>query len=426
MFMEGVLVEFDRRGGFRFWGTKRRIHIPGQAWRARRLEKRERRWAEASGWARWTRGVQRRPWLAAGAALVVLLGLAIPALSLRLGSSDAGVDPPGHDHAQGLRPDRRRLRGGHERLVPARRRARPEGRQGRGPADRRRGQGRRRLHLRLAARDLAGRDRWPRSPPTRGPARRTRRPPTRSTGCATTSCRRWSASTGTTVEVGGFTASNEDFSQRGGRQAPAVHRRGRAPERAAAARGVPLGRDPDQGGDHEPALDRRRAGLRDARSSRRATGPSLLGIGTGPIESFVPVLMFAIVFGLSMDYEVFLISRVHEEWEPHDDASASVAPRAPDHRPGDHRGGLDHDRRVRLVRARRRPRHQAVRDRPGQRRLLRRRDHPLPARAGDHGDARPQGLVAPVLARPPPAAARDRVARRAARTRTASPRPRPT
>src|SRR4051794_9296047 len=80
LFMEGVLVEFDRRGGFRFWGTKRRIHIPGQAFRARRFEKRERRWAEASGWARWTRGVQRRPWLAAGAALVVLFGLAIPAL----------------------------------------------------------------------------------------------------------------------------------------------------------------------------------------------------------------------------------------------------------------------------------------------------------------------------------------------------------
>ena len=39
--------------------------------------------------------MQRRPWLAAGAALVVLLGLTIPALSLRLGSSDAGVDPEG-------------------------------------------------------------------------------------------------------------------------------------------------------------------------------------------------------------------------------------------------------------------------------------------------------------------------------------------
>src|SRR6185312_6017529 len=35
--------------------------------------------------------------------------------------------------------------------------------------------------------------------------------------------------------------------------------------------------------------------------------------------------MFAIVFGLSMDYEVFLISRVHEEWERTNDAHASVA-----------------------------------------------------------------------------------------------------
>jgi RND superfamily putative drug exporter len=54
-------------------------------------------------------------------------------------------------------------------------------------------------------------------------------------------------------------------------------------------------------------------------------GAGLLGIGTGPIESFVPVLMFAIVFGLSMDYEVFLISRVHEEWERTGNASGSVA-----------------------------------------------------------------------------------------------------
>ena len=34
----------------------------------------------------------------------------------------------------------------------------------------------------------------------------------------------------------------------------------------------------------------------------------------GPIEVFLPVLMFAILFGLSMDYEVFLVSRMHEEW----------------------------------------------------------------------------------------------------------------
>ena len=41
----------------------------------------------------------------------------------------------------------------------------------------------------------------------------------------------------------------------------------------------------------------------------------VLGIGGGgPIEAFVPVMFFAILFGLSMDYQVFLVSRMHEEW----------------------------------------------------------------------------------------------------------------
>ncbi len=40
----------------------------------------------------------------------------------------------------------------------------------------------------------------------------------------------------------------------------------------------------------------------------------LMGVQPGPIESFIPVMLFAIVFGLSMDYEVFLISRMHERW----------------------------------------------------------------------------------------------------------------
>jgi RND superfamily putative drug exporter len=36
--------------------------------------------------------------------------------------------------------------------------------------------------------------------------------------------------------------------------------------------------------------------------------------GGGPIEAFIPVMFFAILFGLSMDYQVFLVSRMHEEW----------------------------------------------------------------------------------------------------------------
>jgi RND superfamily putative drug exporter len=53
-------------------------------------------------------------------------------------------------------------------------------------------------------------------------------------------------------------------------------------------------------------------------------GASLLGVQKGPIEAWVPVLMFAVVFGLSMDYEVFLISRVREKWMLRKDASAAV------------------------------------------------------------------------------------------------------
>ncbi|GLY19478.1 membrane protein [Kineosporia sp. NBRC 101677] len=44
----------------------------------------------------------------------------------------------------------------------------------------------------------------------------------------------------------------------------------------------------------------------------------------GPIEAFVPVMIFAIVFGLSMDYEVFLVSRMHEEWTRTGDATTAV------------------------------------------------------------------------------------------------------
>jgi RND superfamily putative drug exporter len=55
-------------------------------------------------------------------------------------------------------------------------------------------------------------------------------------------------------------------------------------------------------------------------------GASLLGIsGTVPIESYVPMIIFAIVFGLSMDYEVFLLSRIREHWLAEHDNMHSVA-----------------------------------------------------------------------------------------------------
>jgi RND superfamily putative drug exporter len=44
-------------------------------------------------------------------------------------------------------------------------------------------------------------------------------------------------------------------------------------------------------------------------------GSRMIGLGgAGPVEAFLPVMLIAILFGLSMDYQVFLVSRMHEEW----------------------------------------------------------------------------------------------------------------
>ncbi|MDH3295787.1 MAG: MMPL family transporter, partial [Acidimicrobiia bacterium] len=54
-------------------------------------------------------------------------------------------------------------------------------------------------------------------------------------------------------------------------------------------------------------------------------GGSLLGIDGGPINPFIPMMLFAIVFGLSMDYEVFMLSRIREEFDRTGDPATSVA-----------------------------------------------------------------------------------------------------
>jgi putative drug exporter of the RND superfamily len=51
----------------------------------------------------------------------------------------------------------------------------------------------------------------------------------------------------------------------------------------------------------------------------------LIGISEGPIETFAPVMLFAVLFGLSMDYEVFLISRIREEYVRTGSNAAAVA-----------------------------------------------------------------------------------------------------
>jgi RND superfamily putative drug exporter len=51
----------------------------------------------------------------------------------------------------------------------------------------------------------------------------------------------------------------------------------------------------------------------------------IIGVQPAPIEPWAPMMLFAIVFGLSMDYEVFLLSRVREEWHRTGDSHTSVA-----------------------------------------------------------------------------------------------------
>jgi RND superfamily putative drug exporter len=50
----------------------------------------------------------------------------------------------------------------------------------------------------------------------------------------------------------------------------------------------------------------------------------LIGAQPGPVESFAPVMLFAVLFGLSTDYAVFLLSRVHEEYKRTGDARRSI------------------------------------------------------------------------------------------------------
>jgi RND superfamily putative drug exporter len=54
-------------------------------------------------------------------------------------------------------------------------------------------------------------------------------------------------------------------------------------------------------------------------------GSEPLGLGAaGPVEAFLPVIMLSILFGLSMDYQVFLVSRMHEEWVHSKDNARAV------------------------------------------------------------------------------------------------------
>ena len=137
---------------------------------------------------------------------------------------------------------------------------------------------------------------------------------------------------------------------------------------------------------------------------------SLIGLdGTSPVEAFLPVMLFAILFGLSMDYQVFLVSPdprgVHQVGRGQQGRRAQRPGR---HGQDDHGRRADHDPRVRLLHPRRPARDQGVRHRPGRRHPRRRHLHPHGDRALAHDALRQGELVVPTLARPGAAQARRR------------------
>ncbi len=85
-------------------------------------------------------------------------------------------------------------------------------------------------------------------------------------------------------------------------------------------------------------------------------GKGVFGIEkTGPVDSFLPMMLFAILFGLSMDYEVFLLSRIREDYLRTRRSARGGGARSERDGAGDRRGGGDYGLRLPLLRPRRRP-----------------------------------------------------------------------
>ncbi len=152
-------------------------------------------------------------------------------------------------------------------------------------------------------------------------------------------------------------------------------------------------------------------------------GTSAFGLGTAsPVESFLPVFLLPILFGLSTDYQAFLISRMNEEWARGANNHGASRHRADAHRAV--RAGQAGTARVITAAAAimmcvflafspisRMPRHRRVRHQPhdrGRARRLRPAHRPRPRR---HAPVRHRQLAAAPLARPPTPAPRHRAPR---------------
>jgi RND superfamily putative drug exporter len=278
---------------------------------------------ENSWWFRWSGRIQRRPWLAAMLSGALLIALCIPTLSLRLGTNDAGTDPAGTTTrdaydllAEGFGP------GFNGPLVIAA--ALPE-----------KGNEEALQTLRTQLKGEEGVEEV--TDVTLNPAENTGvfqvYPTTSPQSAATTDLLDHirgdvippvEAKTGAQIHVGGINAIFEDFGNAIAEKLPLfigvvvllsalllmiVFRSLLVPLKAVLMNLLSIGAA---------------FGLIVA-VFQWGWGASLIGVdATGPIISFFPIFLFSIVFGLSMDYEVFLMSRIHEEWERTGDASEAV------------------------------------------------------------------------------------------------------
>jgi len=278
---------------------------------------------ESGWWFRWSRRIQARPWTAALLSGALLLALCIPTLSLRLGANDAGTDPAGTTTreaydllAEGFGPGFN----GPFVLVAAL------------PA---KGEDAVLQDLRRTLKSEEGVDEVTdvNLNPDETVGVFQLYPTTSPQSTDTTELLdhirgevipRVEEDTGAQVHVGGINAIFEDFGNAIADKLPlfigvvvllsalllmAVFRSVLVPLKAVLMNLLSIGAA---------------FGLIVA-VFQWGWGASLIGVdSTGPIISFFPIFLFAIIFGLSMDYEVFLMSRIHEEWEDRKDATEAV------------------------------------------------------------------------------------------------------
>ena len=264
-------------------------------------------------WARWADFMRRRPLVPAVIALLVIAILSAPFLSMRLGSSDQGNDPNGSTTrvaydllAQGFGPGFN----GPLQLVAKVHGAEQEAAMAKVAKD---------VAMQPGVVFVAPPVKLPHSlveivqvfPSTSPQAAETT---ALINHLRSTTIPAATAGTGLTVYVGGFTAIFVDFAHVLGAKLPLfvglvvlvsflllgwVFRSIVIPVTAAVMNLISIGAA---------------YGILTAVFQHGVLG-SLFGVTrTGPIESFIPVMMFAILFGLSMDYEIFLLTRIHEEW----------------------------------------------------------------------------------------------------------------